>query len=168
MSIKPSRAIMLSLLLLILPACGKQGAAPNEMKSDHHTTRVQVRDTNPAIVSGHHNVQNLQMEADNLANIAVKVPNVSRATVVINGAIAYVGITTTDRVHSKKQVANVREEVRKHVQAKIPRYQVRVSNDPRIFKRIQDIGDGLRSGTPINNYRIHINDLNDRMPGIRK
>ncbi|WP_153945095.1 YhcN/YlaJ family sporulation lipoprotein [Acinetobacter baumannii] len=45
----------------------------------------------------------------------------------------------------------------------MPRYDVRVSTDTGIFTRIQDIGDGIRSGTPINNYRIHMNDLGSKM-----
>lgn len=162
MSLKPSLAIALSVLLFMLPACGRQGEALN---GDNSTTRMQAKSVIDPPPTRRKDIRDLQAEADSMADVAVKVPNVSRATAVINGATVYVGITMADTVRSSGKAANIREEVRQRVQAKMPpSYRIRVSSDATIFGRIQDIGAGLRDGTPVNNYRIQMNDLHDHMP----
>lgn len=167
---------ILGLSLLLAAGCNtnqKQGAAPREngvqVKEYNGTkpekkTRVLVgSDLNPNLVTGRNDVRDMQAEADSMANVAVQVAKVKRASVVINGGQAYVGITLADTVRTPKEAADIKERVRQRVQQKMPRYDVRVSSDTGIFTRIQDIGDGIRSGTPINNYRIHMNDLGGKM-----
>lgn len=166
---------LISVVLLLVAGCNpnNQGAAPqrqgvqvNEYNrtTPERTTRVLVgSDLNPNIVTGRNDVRDIQAEADSMANVAVQVPKVKRASVVINGARAYVGLTLADTVRSPQEAADIREKVRQRVQQKMPRYDVRVSSDTGIFNRIQDIGDGIRSGTPINNYRVHMNDLDGRI-----
>ncbi|AMA71618.1 MULTISPECIES: YhcN/YlaJ family sporulation lipoprotein [Aneurinibacillus] len=166
---------LLGVTLLLTAACGQnnQGAAPERKgiqinqynrTTPERKTRVLVgSDLNPNIVTGRNDVRDIQAEADSMANVAVQVPKVKRASVVINGSRAYVGLTLAETVRSRKEAADIMERVRVLVQQKMPRYEVRVSSDAGIFNRIQDIGDGIRSGTPLNNYRIHMNDLDTRM-----
>lgn len=175
MNKKMVHAALLSIALLLMAGCNPntQGEAPQQRGAQVNQynrttpgqkTRVLVgSDLNPNLVTGRNDVRDIQAEADSMANVAVQVPKVKRASVVINGAQAYVGLTLADTVRSRQEAATIREKVRQHVQGKMPRYDVRVSSDTGIFSRIQDIGDGIRSGTPINNYRIHMNDLNSRM-----
>ncbi|MCI1695950.1 YhcN/YlaJ family sporulation lipoprotein [Aneurinibacillus aneurinilyticus] len=169
--------VLLSIALLLIAGCNpnansqrttpqQKGAQANEYNgtTPERKTRVLVgSDLNPNLVTGRNDVRDIQAEADSMANVAVQVPKVKRASVVINGAQAYVGLTLTDTVRSRQEATAIREKVRQRVQEKMPRYHVRVSSDTGIFSRIQDIGDGIRSGTPINNYRIHMNELNNRM-----
>jgi YhcN/YlaJ family sporulation lipoprotein len=165
---------LLSVMLLATTACNQynQGAAPgrgvqvNEYNrtTPDRTTRVLVgSDLNPNLVPGATDARNIQVEADRMANVAVQVPKVKRASVVTNGARAYVGLTLADTVRSDREAAAIKEKVRLLIQQKMPRYEVRVSSDHSIFTRIQDIGDGIRHGTPVNNYRLHIGDLDKRM-----
>ncbi|MBN6187089.1 YhcN/YlaJ family sporulation lipoprotein [Aneurinibacillus sp. BA2021] len=171
-----AHAVLIGLALLLAAGCNanqKQGAAPRENGTQaneyngtrqNKTTRVLVgSDLNPNLVTGRTDVRDMQAEADSMANVAVQVPKVKRASVVINGGQAYVGVTLSDTVRTSREAADIKEHVRQRVQQKMPRYDVRVSTDTGIFTRIQDIGDGIRSGTPINNYRIHMNDLGSKM-----
>lgn len=122
---------------------------------------------NPAIrggrVEGGDGDQHPQAEADRIAQAAASVPGVKRATVIINGETAYIGLQFDRVMRDQSRLAYVKDQVRTRVQQKMPRYRVRLTSDSRLFSMIQDIRDGIRSGTPANNYRTNFIDIDSRI-----
>jgi YhcN/YlaJ family sporulation lipoprotein len=159
---------LLSAVMLLTSSCGQSSQskqrAPGQQSAqmNQYTSHTASERTNRTLTEENKNMKDLQKTADSIANGTVRTPKVKKASIVIYGAKAYVGITLADTVRSRQEASKVKEQVRLRVQQKMPGYAVRVSSDPVIFARIQDISDGVRSGTPINNYRMMIKDLETR------
>lgn len=179
---------LLGLIITVASACGQGTASPDDYKRQYGAAGYQdrgaadrdmettigrddadlnnrygddtiAREVNPNMVTGRDtDLYNLGWEADRMADAAAGVAGVEDAVAVINGGYAYVAIDLEDTV-SRDQAGKVEREVTRTLQRIMPRYDFRVTSNNRLLNRIRDIGDGLRNGTPNNNYRTDFNDL---------
>lgn len=108
---------------------------------------------------------NTNDQADKIANIASRVNGVNDATVVIAGRTAYVGLDLNDNVQSN-QANSVERKVYNAVKKSANGYNVSITSDNDLFGRLRDIGDGIRSGTPLNNYRNDFRTFDNRFDGF--
>jgi len=89
------------------------------------------------------------------------------ATVVVSGNTAYVGLDT-DRSMTGQNIAYgnatgtsaLKQACAQRVKASNPQIQtVYVSTDANFIDRLRKVGDGVRTGSPINSFRNELSDL---------
>ncbi|TCS82068.1 YhcN/YlaJ family sporulation lipoprotein [Tepidibacillus fermentans] len=105
---------------------------------------------------------NVNAEADRLADIAARVNGVHDATVVIAGGNVYVGINLNDRIQTGPQSDAVERNVYHAVKKAAPHYNVYITSDADLLGRLRNIGDGIRNGTPIDRFQTDMRDFNTR------
>lgn len=101
--------------------------------------------------------------AERLAGEAVRVPGVNRATVVLAGSTAYVGINLRaglERSETEKAKRDVAERVKK-AEPRLAR--VMVTTDSDTFARIKRVQDGIAKGRPLSAFTDQIREINRRM-----
>jgi len=105
---------------------------------------------------------NANGDAERMANIAGKVKGVDDATVVIAGGTAYVGLNLEDRVNSQN-AQNVETKVYNAIKkAAASRYNISITSDADMFGRLRDVGDGIRGGSPLNQFDNDLRDFDNR------
>jgi len=109
---------------------------------------------------------NVNAEAERIADAAAQVKGVDDATVVIAGGTAYVALDLTDRVQTR-EAANVERAVYNKLKQYANRYNLSITSDADLFGRLRDIGDGVRGGTPVNNYQTDLRDFDTRFNNYR-
>jgi len=112
------------------------------------------------------NLGNVNAEAERIADAAAQVKGVDDATVVIAGGTAYVALDLTDRVQTR-EAANVERAVYNKLKQYANRYNLSITSDADLFGRLRDIGDGVRGGTPVNNYQTDLRDFDTRFNNYR-
>ncbi|MED0679852.1 YhcN/YlaJ family sporulation lipoprotein [Aneurinibacillus thermoaerophilus] len=84
--------------------------------------------------------------ADRMANAATKVVGVTRATAVVSGRDAVIGLDINNVTKSK---TTIEREVAKAVKAAEPGYNVHVTTDGALHQRIRALSDQTRAGHPV-------------------
>ncbi len=110
---------------------------------------------------------NANRDADRMAEAADRVKGVDGATVVIAGGNAYVALDIKDKVNSA-QANRVEREVYRQLTKTANRYNVYITSDDDMFGRLRDVGDGIRNGTPVNDYRNDLRDFDTRFRTYRR
>ncbi|HOR86032.1 MAG TPA: YhcN/YlaJ family sporulation lipoprotein [Bacillota bacterium] len=104
---------------------------------------------------------------DGLARACEAIPGVDRATVVVSGNTAYVGVNSNGGV-TGRNVANrtandltgIRRQCAQKIRAADPRINtVYVSEDANFFERLRRVESGMRNGTSIDSFRNELNGL---------
>ena len=115
-------------------------------------------------------------QADRLEKSVEQMTGVDDATVVVSGNTAYVGIDTDGDVSGKKfsygnstGVAALKQACAQKVRASNPQIQtVYVSTDANFGERLRRVGDGVRTGSPVNGFRNELNELVRRLTPERQ
>ncbi|WCK54367.1 YhcN/YlaJ family sporulation lipoprotein [Aneurinibacillus sp. Ricciae_BoGa-3] len=140
--------------------CTQQQAGPG---GGQHQSNTYVQSVpNPAHDKGVEQ-PDTQPQAQAIANMAAGVPGVKRATATINGRIAYVGVQLEDVVRNKARADYITRQVAARINRTIPGYTIRLTSDNRVFHLIENVREGIRSGTPSNNYRMNLLDIDNRL-----
>ncbi|HOV79888.1 MAG TPA: YhcN/YlaJ family sporulation lipoprotein [Bacillota bacterium] len=106
--------------------------------------------------------------ASNLSSAAARVSGVNRATVVIAGTTAYVGIDQKAGLE-KGQTERIKEEVSSEVKKAEPRLTaVFVSSDPDVVTRLRRIADGVASGQPVSAFDSELAEIAKRISPTAK
>jgi YhcN/YlaJ family sporulation lipoprotein len=140
--------------------CTQQKAVPDTGQR-HDNTRVQTVPNRPAGQGTQPTA--IKTQAEGMARAAAGVPGVKKATAAINGRTAYVGVHLEDAVRNKARVDYIRRQVVARINRTIPGYTIRLTSDNRVFNLIENVREGIRSGTPSNNYRINMLDIDNRL-----
>ncbi|MDI6632265.1 MAG: YhcN/YlaJ family sporulation lipoprotein [Bacillota bacterium] len=105
----------------------------------------------------------LSRVAGRLAGEAARVPGVNKATVVIVGSTAYVGINLNADVE-RGETTRIRQRVADRVRKTEPRLRrVMVTADADTFTRIKRVQDGIARGKPVSAFTREIQEINRRM-----
>ncbi|WCK53109.1 YhcN/YlaJ family sporulation lipoprotein [Aneurinibacillus sp. Ricciae_BoGa-3] len=151
------KGFLILLLVLSVTACNPAGrsAAPNEP----NTARTQrVQQTNPQLPKP----QDPQTTAKRLVNIASKVPNVSRATAIVYGKTAIVGINVPgnfDRARVGTLKYSVAEALRHDPQGA----HALVTADVDIVNRIREMNQEVMRGRPVAAFANELADIVGRI-----
>lgn len=106
--------------------------------------------------------------ADKLAKEAAKVKGVKKATVVISGTNAYVGIDMAPNIEASKS-NTVKKEVAGRVKKADKRLtDVYVTSDVGVVTRIKKVAQGIAAGKPISSFANEIAEIGRRIVPNRK
>lgn len=101
--------------------------------------------------------------ASSLADTAAKVPGVNRATVVIAGTTAYVGVDQKAGAE-KGETERVKRDVSNAVKKAEPRLTaVYVSSDADTVTRLRRIADGIAAGQPVSAFDSELAEIAKRL-----
>jgi YhcN/YlaJ family sporulation lipoprotein len=104
--------------------------------------------------------------ADRLAKVAAETPGVNRATVVLTGTTAYVGVNLEAEMEKERTEATKRE-VAKRVKDAEPRVErVMVTTDTDTVTRLKNIAEGVRRGEPVSAFADELKEINRRATPI--
>ena len=101
--------------------------------------------------------------AERIARNVAKIPEINKATVVISGSTALVGIDMKAHVQGahetevKKKVEKTVRETDKAVK------NVSVTADPDLYKRIDNIAKGIAAGRPLSEFTKQIAEILKRI-----
>lgn len=107
------------------------------------------------------------VQADRLSRTCETVPGVDNATVVISGNTAYVGVGTDGDLTGRNiaygtasDLTAVKRQCAQKIKAADPNIKtVYVSTDANFFDRLRRVGDGVRNGSPVSNFRNELSNL---------
>lgn len=101
--------------------------------------------------------------AAKIASNVAKLPEVNKATVVISGNTALVGIDMKSRVQGAKETA-VKKKVEKTVRNTDKAIKnVSVTSDPDLYTRINNIAKGIAAGRPLSEFTKQISEILKRI-----
>ncbi|MEX1385051.1 YhcN/YlaJ family sporulation lipoprotein [Hydrogenibacillus schlegelii] len=100
----------------------------------------------------------LNAVATRMAGTAASVPGVNRATAVIVGNTAYVGLDIGDAV-PRDQALRIERTAADRVARAYPEYNIRVTSDKGLMQRIGTLGERLRGTPDVTRYRSDIEEL---------
>jgi len=105
--------------------------------------------------------------ATTIATNVAKIPEVNKATVVVSGSTAIVGVDMKAKVQGTRET-DVKKKVEKTVKdtdKSITR--VYVTSDPDLYKRIDNIAKGISAGRPVSEFAKQISEIIKRItPGM--
>jgi len=107
------------------------------------------------------------MRASRVAASVARIPEVNKATVVISGTTALVGVDMKAKVQGthEKDVKKKIEKAVKDTDKSITR--VYVTADPDLYKRIDNIARGISEGRPVSEFAKQISEIIKRItPGM--
>lgn len=101
--------------------------------------------------------------ASRLAGEAARVPGVDRATVVLAGSTAYVGLGLKPEVN-RGAAEGVQRNVAVRLKRAEPRLtRVMVTTDPDTYARIKRVQEGVAKGKPLSAFTTELREINRRM-----
>ncbi|MBB5323825.1 YhcN/YlaJ family sporulation lipoprotein [Anoxybacillus tepidamans] len=142
----------------ILMGCG----IGNDRQDATNRSLVHVKNT------VNENVQNKsgQQIARHLANLADRVPNVEKATALVVGKYAIVGIDVNDKIDSSR-VGTVKYSVAESLQKDPYGANAIIIADPDLYTRLQNIVRQVDNGRPVQAFMNEIADIVGRvMPEV--
>lgn len=157
---KPYLAIV---TLLILAALFCSGCSPARKPTPSPATPTRPITPAPARKPLPTDPRELGRVASRLAGEAAKVPGVNKATVVIVGSTAYVGINLNADVE-RRETTRIRQRVADRLRKTEPRLRrVMVTADADTFARIKRVQEGIAKGKPVSAFTREIQEINRRM-----
>lgn len=106
--------------------------------------------------------------ADRLAKTAAETPGVNRATVVLAGNTAYIGLNLEEGIEGQR-TDEVKEEAAKRVRQQERRIErVMVTTDVDTFARLDRIAAGIRRGEPVSAFQREFAEINRRSTPITR
>ncbi|GAV25101.1 hypothetical protein ciss_10340 [Carboxydothermus islandicus] len=114
------------------------------------------------------NQTELNKIAKKIAREAAKTEKVKRATAVITGSTAYVGLDLVAGVE-KSETDRIKEEAANRVKSAEPRLKrVYVTTDADTVTRIRHVAEGLAKGRPLSSLMRELDEIKRRMVPKRK
>lgn len=147
--------------VVFLASCAwNQGA--NDNQTEEKDSLVRVRNSTFENVDR----KSGQEISQHLVNLATRVPNVHDATAVVLGPYAIVGIDV-DKDMERSEVGTVKYSVLEALQEDPYGAEAVVVADPDIVQRLNEIGQDIRRGEPIQGIMNELSDIVGRiMPDI--
>ncbi|GAV22671.1 YhcN/YlaJ family sporulation lipoprotein [Carboxydothermus pertinax] len=109
------------------------------------------------------NPTELRKIADKIAREAAKTEKVTKATAVISGSTAYVGLDLKAGVE-KKETDKIKEEAANRVKSAEPRLKtVFVTTDADTVTRIRHVAEGVAKGRPLSSFIRELDEIRRRM-----
>jgi YhcN/YlaJ family sporulation lipoprotein len=104
--------------------------------------------------------------ADRLAKEAASTPGVKRASVVLTGTTAYVGVNLDDKME-REQTERTQRAVGNRVKKAEPRIErVLVTTDTDMVTRLAEVAEGIRRGEPVSAFTRELGEINRRSTPI--
>ncbi|NYE58358.1 YhcN/YlaJ family sporulation lipoprotein [Carboxydothermus ferrireducens] len=114
------------------------------------------------------NQTELNKIAKKIAREAAKTEKVKKATAVITGSTAYVGLDLVAGVE-KSETDKIKEEAANRVKSAEPRLKrVYVTTDADTVTRIRHVAEGLAKGRPLSSLMRELDEIKRRMVPKRK
>lgn len=163
---RPGRFLLLVTLLLIFAASTLSGCAarkpapaPSPPASPEAPAARKPLPTDPRESS---------RLATRLAREAASVPGVNKATVVLSGGTAYVGLDLKAGTEKSRTDA-IKRDVATRVRKAEPRLtRVMVTTDADTVTRLKRVASGLAAGKPISSFASEMREINRRMTPISR
>lgn len=99
-----------------------------------------------------------KQKAERAAKEATKVPGVRKATVVISGRTAFIGLDLSAKEGTA--TTKVKSDVAKRVKAAEPSLTtVNVTSDPDLVTRLRKVAEGIKSGKPVSSFSSELTEI---------
>ncbi|GAB7387877.1 hypothetical protein BSNK01_17140 [Bacillaceae bacterium] len=105
-------------------------------------------------------------DGEQMVRAAKKVNGVKEAAVVVTGNTAYVGVALQGSI-PPRQARQIEENVAYALARLKPQYRILITSERTVYDRLRDVGNGLRGGTPVNNYRTDLEEMARKMRAYR-
>lgn len=162
-------AILMSAVLLstLVVGCKSPAKKPVPPPSPPPKTMPKVTPTpakKPAAVSPMPTASpEMHKLATKLAADAAKVPGVKKATVVLSGTIAYVGLDLKPNIAAAK-ISTIKTDVADRVKKADKRLtSVIVTSDVDTVTRIKNVANGIAKGKPLSSFASQITEIGRRI-----
>jgi YhcN/YlaJ family sporulation lipoprotein len=104
--------------------------------------------------------------ADRLARVAAETPGVNRATVVLVGTTAYLGLNLEAEM-DEEQTETTKRKAAKRIKDEEPRIErVMVVTDVDTLTRLENMAEGVRRGKPVSAFTDELAEINRRASPI--
>ncbi|MDQ0272419.1 YhcN/YlaJ family sporulation lipoprotein [Cytobacillus purgationiresistens] len=145
---------------LFLAACGttQNESAPNtgEQKDTPHTVNVK----NSTIE--HQTRESGQQISEHLVDLSTQLPHVNDATAVVLGKYAIVGIDIDENTE-RSDVGSIKYSVAEALKHDPHGANAMIIADPDLYARLQEIGEDIKSGQPIQGIMNELADISGRL-----
>lgn len=149
-------------ILAIAVGCGMRNTEERDPAGTDQSRKIKVQQSVPPKKE----IKNPQEVAERLADLAASVPEVNRATCVVMGNTAIVGIDVKGSLDSS-QVGTVKYSVAEILRNDPYGVHAIVTADLDLYHRIQNVADDLRKGNPISGLSNELADIIGRiMPQV--
>ncbi|WP_245590369.1 YhcN/YlaJ family sporulation lipoprotein [Aneurinibacillus terranovensis] len=151
--------ICLLLLIFSLTACNlgnkssSQGASPGKKAQTQKVQQTAPQQPKP---------QDPQTTANRLASLATKIPNVKRATAIVYGKIAIVGIDVPADL-DRSRVGTIKYSVAEALKDDPQGARALVTADADIVQRIREMNADIRRGRPLAGFAEELADIAGRI-----
>jgi YhcN/YlaJ family sporulation lipoprotein len=144
---------------LLLTACRTANVPPTTQQAPPNQTQTQrVQQTVPQPAYD----QSPQATADRLVQIASRVKKVQKATAVVLGKYAVVGITVDPKL-DRSEVGVTKYSVAEALKHDPQGAKAVVTADPAIVQRLREMSDDIRNGHPVAGIAQELGDMVGRM-----
>ncbi|RPF42995.1 YhcN/YlaJ family sporulation lipoprotein [Thermodesulfitimonas autotrophica] len=152
---------IVTLLVLTALFCG--GCSPARKPTPSPATPTRPVTPAPARKPLPTDPREMSRLASRLASEAARVPGVNKATVVLAGSTAYVGLDLKAGLE-KGAVDRVKRDVAARLKRAEPRLtRVMVTTDPDTYTRIRRVQEGIAKGKPLSAFTSELREINRRM-----
>jgi YhcN/YlaJ family sporulation lipoprotein len=153
--------LLIFCVISVLAGCGRN--ADNDVSPQANQERnIQVKQSMPP----KKDIKNHQEVAERLAKLAASVPEVNKATCVVMGNTAIVGIDVKGNLDSS-HVGTVKYSVAEVLRTDPYGVNAIVTADMDLYQRIQNVAEEVRKGHPISGFANELADIVGRiMPQI--
>jgi len=157
--------IIASVMVLTVAGCSlssKPAPKPSQPRQNENIkTPVPKQDSGINVTPSRNNQD--ETLASKLAKAAEKVEGVKRATVVVSGSTAFVGLEVESNV-DESEVDKVKTNAMKAVQGADDSIKtVNITTDPNLITRLKKIAQGIEDGKPVSSFTKELNELAQRI-----
>lgn len=151
-------AFFILALSVLLTACGtnNESLPPNNDKDAQHIVNVK----NSTIE--HQDRESGQQISQHLVKLASQVQHVNDATAVVLGDYAIVGIDIDANIE-RSEVGSIKYSVAESLKHDPHGANAMIIADPDLYARLQEIGEDIRTGQPIEGIMNELSDITGRL-----
>ncbi len=156
----PQRLLTLVLGVLLLlggPLLGGCQPAKKPLPSSPRATTPRATKKAPSQPS------QARLAAERVAREVVKISGVQRATVVVSGRTAFIGLDLRSGVTKEETTALKNEAARRAKKAEPGLKMVHVTADPDLVARLKRVADGIKQGRPVSSFASELAEIARRI-----
>lgn len=159
----PRRLYLAIVTLLVLATFISAGCRPARKPTPPPATPTRPVTPAPARKPLPTDPRELSRLASRLASEAARVPGVNKATVVLAGSTAYVGLDLKAGL-ARGAVDRTKRDVATRLKRAEPRLtRVMVTTDPDTYTRIRRVQEGIAKGKPLSAFTSELREINRRV-----
>lgn len=156
------------ILLLAASLCWAGGCSPQRKPAPPSAAPTKPVTPSPARKPMPTDPKEQSRLASRLAAEAARVPGVNRATVVLSGTTAYVGLNLKSGVERGRTDTIKRDVADRLKRSETRLTRVMVTTDSDIYTRLKRIEDGVAKGRPVSAFAKELSEINRRMTPVTR